>query len=107
MSLNKSDFPPEKHALVCAINIIGCPADVARHLGIARQNVAHWLYHRKIAPPHKHCAAIEQLTSGVVTKQELRPDIFKEIEDKEKIKHDDIEKAKAHLSAALSYINIL
>ena len=111
MPLNKQEFPTEKHPLVCAINIIGCPTELARKLGIARQNIDHWLYHRKIAPPEAHCAAIEKLTAGVITKEELRPDIFKgEAQKKPSIKQarkDDIEKAKAHITAALTYINVL
>jgi len=111
MLLNKHDFPPEKHALICAINIIGCPAEVAKQLGIARQNVDHWLYHRKIAPPERHCDQIEKATKGVVTKEELRPDIFKGIPSKKptfkQTRKEDIEKAKAHIAAALNYINDL
>jgi len=88
MPLNKQEFPTEKHPLVCAINIIGCPTEL-----------------------EAHCAAIEKLTAGVITKEELRPDIFKgEAQKKPSIKQarkDDIEKAKAHITAALTYINVL
>jgi DNA-binding transcriptional regulator YdaS (Cro superfamily) len=55
------------------IDITG--AELARKLGVSKQIVSHWKVGRYRVPAER-CREIEQLTGGVVTVHELRPDVF-------------------------------
>lgn len=58
-------------ALTKAIGVIGSQRALAERCGVVQTAVAAWLK-RGTVPP-EHCALIEQATSGVVTRQQLRP----------------------------------
>ena len=58
-------------ALARAIELAGGVVAVARGCGCSPQAVSQW----RITPA-KRAATVEQLTAGVVTRYELRPDIF-------------------------------
>lgn len=75
--LKYADFPKQKHPLLRAIlNHGGSVTLFAKALGIHRQKVFSWLDNSSIAPPPKYCLRIEEITNGVVTTKQLRPDIF-------------------------------
>ncbi|GGD58015.1 YdaS family helix-turn-helix protein [Pseudoxanthomonas indica] len=61
--------------LLRAINHLTPPtqAALARVCGQKPQAVTRWL---KTKAPAKHCVAIEEATGGVVTRYDLRPDVF-------------------------------
>lgn len=52
----------------------GSPSKFAEVIGngVLRQHVEHWLKVGRV--PAHHCLAIEQVTSGAVTRRDLRPD---------------------------------
>lgn len=61
-----------------AIKIVGTQEDLAEEVGVSQPTVSSWVTsRRKIAP--KHCRKIELLTGGVVTRCQLRPDIFGDV----------------------------
>ena len=49
----------------------------AESLGVTQGLISQWA-RGKALPPPKRCVAIERLTGGVVTRQELRPDDWAE-----------------------------
>ncbi len=56
-----------------AVELLGGPTKVAALLGVTTQAVCFWRDgERKF--PIEHCATVEQATSGVVTRRDLRPD---------------------------------
>ncbi|UGB46968.1 helix-turn-helix domain-containing protein [Frateuria edaphi] len=50
-------------------------AELARRINVAPQLVWQWCDGRRPVPAHR-CLAIEQATNGVVTRFDLRPDVF-------------------------------
>lgn len=54
-----------------AISLVGGQVRLAESLGVRQQTVSYW---RKAGVPVEHCAAIERLTGGRVTRRDLRPD---------------------------------
>lgn len=66
----------ELEALKRAVDLVGGQSALAKKLGCKQQNVWHWLHKSKKAAP-LYAPAIEKATGGAVTKEELRPDIFK------------------------------
>ena len=75
--LRYCDFPKSKHHLLRAIlNYGGNPSAFARGLGIHQNKVYTWIDKEFVAPPAQYCRKIEQLTSGEVTCEQLRPDVF-------------------------------
>lgn len=58
-----------------AVSILGGPSAVARELGCTPQAVCFWRDGLR-AFPVEHCAVIERVTSGRITRQELRPHDF-------------------------------
>ncbi|WP_299942160.1 helix-turn-helix domain-containing protein [uncultured Microbulbifer sp.] len=59
-----------------AIRIAGTQQKLADALGIKSQGqVTQWVTGRRPIPP-KRCIPIERITNGVVTRYDLRPDIF-------------------------------
>jgi DNA-binding transcriptional regulator YdaS (Cro superfamily) len=56
-----------------AISSAGTAAELARRLGVLPQHINNW---RKRGVPAERCVAIECATEGVVTRHELRPDVF-------------------------------
>lgn len=67
-----------KAPLQRAIEIAGGQSALARGIGTIQQNIWFWLNKANGRVPAEHCDAIERATAGAVTKQQLRPDIFKE-----------------------------
>lgn len=56
-------------------HVEGGQAALAKHLGLAPQQVNQWV--RGIRPvPARHALAIEALVAGKVTRQELCPEVF-------------------------------
>jgi DNA-binding transcriptional regulator YdaS (Cro superfamily) len=45
---------------------------------VSQAHVWNWLNSDTPAPPSEHCRAIEDIADGVVTRYELRPDVFGE-----------------------------
>ena len=75
--LRYSDFPKSKHHLLRAIlNYGGNPSAFARALGIHHNKVYTWIDKEFVSPPAQYCRKIEALTSGEVTCEQLRPDVF-------------------------------
>lgn len=61
-------------ALEKAISMIGSMQSLADHLGVTKGAVGQWKGDdRKV--PAEHCPVIERLTSGVITCEQLRPDV--------------------------------
>ena len=63
-------------ALERAIEIAGGQSALAEKIGKKQAHVAMWLKRRKV--PAEVCADIEGATSGAVTREALRPDVFRE-----------------------------
>lgn len=49
--------------------------ELGRRVGVTQASVAHWLAGR-VRIPAERCGAIERATGGVVTRADLRPDLF-------------------------------
>lgn len=60
-------------ALQTAIQRFGSRARLARQLGVTGEAVRKWQHTRV---PAERCIDIERATEGVVTRQDLRPDLF-------------------------------
>ena len=70
---------PQKAALQRAAQIVGGQAALAEKLGFKdRRNVWPW-FNRDRDVPVEHCTAIERITDGAVTRQELRPNDWQAI----------------------------
>lgn len=63
-------------ALQTAIDIVGGQTAMARALEVSQGQVWCWLHRDKRGAPADRAVAIERLTKGQVTRQQLRPDIF-------------------------------
>lgn len=48
---------------------------VASQLGVSKTWLSQ-IKHKRVAPSAVLCAALEQITDGLVTRKELRPDLF-------------------------------
>lgn len=62
-------------ALEKAIEIAGGQAALGRAVGASQKHVWNWLNRQKQVPGVR-VLAIEKATKGVVTRQELRPDLY-------------------------------
>lgn len=56
-----------------ACDILGSQAELARCVGVEPAFVSQWLTNKRPVPA-RLCPAIEQATSGAVTRKDLRPD---------------------------------
>ena len=76
-------------SLDLAISLVGGQVRLAESLGVRQQTVSYW---RKAGVPVEHCAAIERLTGGRVTRRDLRPEDWARIwpELAEQDNHDDV-----------------
>lgn len=63
-------------ALSKAIETMGGVGKLAATLGVRQNVVSNWRLRGQ--PPAERCLAIEQATGGVVTRHDLRPDVFGE-----------------------------
>lgn len=64
---------PSTAGLLKAIAYAGSQSALARLLGKSQPHIFKWLKSPNGIPP-EHCAAIERVTGGAVTRKELRPD---------------------------------
>lgn len=64
-------------ALRRAIEIVGSQAKLAEKIHTAQSTIWYWLNKKGGKVPHGFCVAIEKATKNQVTKEELRPDLFK------------------------------
>lgn len=55
----------------------GRGAKLARHLNVKPVNISRWRKKQKLVPT-RYCLRIESWSAGVVTRQELRPDDWRE-----------------------------
>lgn len=62
-------------AIKAAADFVGSQAALARALGVQRTTVNAWIMGRNRIPAEK-AVQIEQITNKVVTKKDLRPDLF-------------------------------
>ncbi|WP_444902197.1 transcriptional regulator [Microbulbifer sp. SSSA007] len=58
-----------------AIKTVGTQQKLATALGLSQGAVAQWVTGRRPVPP-RQCIPIEMVAGGVVTRHELRPDVF-------------------------------
>ena len=65
----------EQNPIIKAVSIVGGQSAMARAIGTSQANVWYWINKAK-AVPAEFVAKIEAATDGVVTKHDLRPDIF-------------------------------
>ncbi|MEW5248642.1 helix-turn-helix domain-containing protein [Microbulbifer discodermiae] len=63
------------NAISKAVSLVGTQKKVADMLKIPPACVSQWCNGVRGVPP-RHCRRIEQATNGVVTRYDLRPDIF-------------------------------
>ena len=61
-----------------AVDIAGGQTALAKAIGgsVKQAHVWNWLNISKGRVPAEHCSAIELATGGLVTRQQLRPDVF-------------------------------
>ena len=62
-------------AILLAANVIGSQASLAKELGVHPTTVNSWARGRNKIPAET-AIKIEKLTKSVVTRQDLRPDLF-------------------------------
>ena len=62
----------QHQALIKAITAAGGPAQLARTLGLRRQSVHGWGKNL----PAKRAVEVEAACGGVVTREQLRPDLY-------------------------------
>lgn len=67
----------DMQALKDAIKEVGGQRALAAKLGKKQGHIGNWL-HRDKKVPAEVCADIEAATGGKVTRQDLRPDVFRE-----------------------------
>lgn len=67
------------NALAKAIDIVGGQTQLARLLGIKQANVWHWL-NKAERVPGEYVLAIEAATGNQVTRHDLRPDLYPDIQ---------------------------
>jgi DNA-binding transcriptional regulator YdaS (Cro superfamily) len=63
--------------LLLAIKIAGNQQKLAQACGVGQSTVAMWV--KRGNAPVRHCADIEMVTRGIVTRQDLRPDDWQKI----------------------------
>lgn len=66
------------HAVAQAARVAEGQAQLARLLKVAPSTVNQWISGKRPVPIER-CVAIERLTRGVVARQDLRPDDWREI----------------------------
>lgn len=63
-------------ALKRAVEIAGGQKALADKLGVTQSTLWYWLDRSKKGVPAEHVIRIEAATDGVVTRHELRPDLY-------------------------------
>lgn len=78
----------EMHSIEAVKDVVkycgGTPASLARESGVSWQTVNLWLTGRSIISAER-AVALEEITKGQVTREELRPDIFKREKQKNEV----------------------
>ena len=64
--------------LVKAIEIVGSATLLASAIGVRQSAISNWRARGTVIDPF-YCVAIERATNGAVTRQDLRPDDWREI----------------------------
>ena len=72
------DMNEQEKAIERAIAIFGAQNLLAKELGVSKMAVCHWRKNGSV--PIERCPDIERLTGGQVTRAQLRPDIFGDLE---------------------------
>ena len=67
-----------KNPLQKAVEITGGQTGLAKLIGIRQSHVWNWLNRSLGIVPAEYCIKIEQATRGLVTRYDLRPDVFGE-----------------------------
>lgn len=70
-------------ALAKAVSIVGGPSRTAKYLGVTPQFIGQLLEGKRKVPVNR-CVELEKLTNRIVTVEELRPDIFSELNNARK-----------------------
>ena len=65
-------------ALQKSIEILGSQRLLAESIGVSPQTIWAWIDRGSLIPPEK-CVLIERVTDRAVTRQDLRPDDWKQI----------------------------
>lgn len=68
----------DKHPIEIAAGIAGSYEALAQQLGVTKGAVHQWISPKRKVPI-EHCARIEQITRGKVTREMLRPDDWQSI----------------------------
>lgn len=63
-----------------AIEAAGGITELARRVGVTRQRVQYWVDRHC---PAEHCLKVETATDGLVSRYELRPDVYGEANQKD------------------------
>lgn len=61
-------------AIKKAVEIVGSQSALAEILGVRPQAVQQWVAAGSVS--HKRVIAVEKATGGIVSRQELRPDLY-------------------------------
>lgn len=61
-------------ALRKAIGCVGSGSELARRLDVVPMTITQWKKRGRV--PAERCIAIERVTGGVVTRYDLRPDVY-------------------------------
>lgn len=62
-------------ATIKAVGVFGCQSKLAEAIGVTQQSISNWI-NGKSKPTVKAARAIEYVTNKMVTKEDLRPDIY-------------------------------
>ncbi len=65
-----------KKSLSHAIDYVGGQVTLAKLIGTSQAQISYWLTKSKRGVPAEWAGKIEDATGGVVTRHELRPDLF-------------------------------
>ena len=77
--MKKSEAASAARALDKVIEICGSQSALARKLQLQQPSINSWKLRGKI--PAEKCLLIEKIVGGVVTRYEMRPDIFGKAEE--------------------------
>ena len=69
-----------KNALKRAVAIAGSQSALADLIGTTQSQVWYWLSRARKAPPGEYVLRIETATGGKITRHDLRPDLYPEVE---------------------------
>ncbi len=74
----KKNLPPlgKRSPLARAIAALGGQAALGDRIGVKQQTVGYWMLKCGGRPPAEYVVDIERATNGLITRQELRPDLY-------------------------------